>query len=79
MIPTTASSPVFWTRDGGRQMRVAKALRCGQVFLNGYGAGGGVELPFGGVRKIRSRPREGFRSALRIFADQNGGPQPWMM
>ncbi|MEQ6202439.1 aldehyde dehydrogenase family protein [Sulfitobacter sp. HNIBRBA2951] len=37
-----------WTRDGGRQMRLAKALRAGQVFLNNYGAGGGVELPFGG-------------------------------
>lgn len=37
-----------WTRDGARQMRLAKALRSGQVFLNNYGAGGGVELPFGG-------------------------------
>ncbi|MEO0811137.1 MAG: aldehyde dehydrogenase family protein, partial [Pseudomonadota bacterium] len=31
-----------------RQMRMAKKLRAGQVFLNNYGAGGGVELPFGG-------------------------------
>jgi len=38
-----------WTRDGARLMRLAKALRAGQVFLNNYGAGGGVELPFGGV------------------------------
>lgn len=37
-----------WSRDGARQMRLAKALRSGQVFLNNYGAGGGVELPFGG-------------------------------
>ena len=37
-----------WTRDGARQMRMARALRAGQVFLNNYGAGGGVELPFGG-------------------------------
>ncbi|QDL94250.1 aldehyde dehydrogenase family protein (plasmid) [Paroceanicella profunda] len=40
-----------WTRDGARQMRVARALRSGQVFVNTYGAGGGVELPFGGVGK----------------------------
>jgi aldehyde dehydrogenase (NAD+) len=40
-----------WTSDGGRQMRLAKALRAGQVFLNNYGAGGGVELPFGGFKK----------------------------
>ena len=37
-----------WSHDGARQMRLAKALRSGQVFLNNYGAGGGVELPFGG-------------------------------
>ncbi len=37
-----------WSRDGARQMRLAKALRAGQVFVNNYGAGGGVELPFGG-------------------------------
>ncbi len=37
-----------WTRDGARQMRMAKKLRSGQVFINNYGAGGGVELPFGG-------------------------------
>src|SRR5690606_32890471 len=34
-----------WTADGGRQMRLAKAIRSGQVFINNYGAGGGVELP----------------------------------
>lgn len=38
----------IWTRDGARQMRLAKRLRSGQVFINNYGAGGGVELPFGG-------------------------------
>jgi aldehyde dehydrogenase (NAD+) len=37
-----------WSRDGARQMRLARALRAGQVFVNNYGAGGGVELPFGG-------------------------------
>ncbi len=38
-----------WTRDAGRQHRLAGRLRAGQVFLNDYGAAGGVELPFGGV------------------------------
>lgn len=37
-----------WTENGSRQMRLAKAVRAGQVFINGYGAGGGIELPFGG-------------------------------
>lgn len=40
-----------WTNDGGRQIRLAKRIQCGQVYLNCYGAGGGVELPFGGVKR----------------------------
>lgn len=40
-----------WTENGGRQQRVAKAVRAGQVFINSYGAGGGVELPFGGTKR----------------------------
>ncbi|MFN4173315.1 MAG: aldehyde dehydrogenase family protein, partial [Pseudorhodobacter sp.] len=38
-----------WTQDGGRQFRMAHALNVGQVFINNYGAGGGIELPFGGT------------------------------
>lgn len=40
-----------WTANGARAMRMARDLRAGQVFLNDYGAAGGVELPFGGVGK----------------------------
>ena len=56
-----------WSENAGRQMRMAKALRCGQVFLNGYGAGGGIELPFGGVRKSGHGREKGF-AALYEFA-----------
>lgn len=56
-----------WTNDGGRQMRMAKALRCGQVFLNGFGAGAGIELPFGGVRKSGHGREKGF-AALHEFS-----------
>ena len=31
-----------WTENTGRLQRVAKAARAGQVFMNCYGAGGGV-------------------------------------
>jgi aldehyde dehydrogenase (NAD+) len=40
-----------WTENSGRLHRVAKAVRAGQVFMNCYGAGGGVELPFGGTKR----------------------------
>lgn len=53
-----------WTRDGGRQFRVARAIRSGQVFVNCFGAGGGVELPFGGVKKS-GHGREKGLEALR--------------
>ncbi|NIA70582.1 aldehyde dehydrogenase family protein [Pelagibius litoralis] len=56
-----------WSENGARQMRMAKALRCGQVFLNGYGAGGGIELPFGGVRKSGHGREKGF-AALYEFS-----------
>ena len=49
-----------WTRDGGRQHRVAKAVRAGQVFVNNYGAGGGVELPFGGFGRSGHGREKGF-------------------
>ena len=49
-----------WTRDGARQTRMAKRLKCGQVYLNTYGAGGGVELPFGGVKKSGHGREKGF-------------------
>jgi len=53
-----------WTRDGGRQMRMARAIRTGQVFINDYGAGGGVELPFGGVRKSGHGREKGIAGLL---------------
>ena len=51
-----------WTRDGGRQFRVAKRLRSGQVFINNYGAGGGVELPFGGTKASGHGREKGFEA-----------------
>jgi aldehyde dehydrogenase (NAD+) len=53
-----------WTRDGARQMRLAHALQSGQVFINDYGAGGGVELPFGGVKKSGHGREKGWAGLL---------------
>lgn len=40
-----------WTSDAKRAHRLAKKVRSGQVFINNYGAAGGVEMPFGGYKK----------------------------
>jgi aldehyde dehydrogenase (NAD+) len=66
-----------WTRDGGRQMRLARALKCGQVFINNYGAGGGIELPFGGVKHSGHGREKGFEalygfSTLKTVAIHHG-------
>jgi aldehyde dehydrogenase (NAD+) len=66
-----------WTADGGRQMRMARRLRAGQVFLNNYGAAGGVELPFGGVGKSGHGREKGFEalygfSTLKTVAAYHG-------
>ena len=51
-----------WTRDGARQFRMARRIRSGQVFINNYGAGGGVELPFGGVKSSGHGREKGFEA-----------------
>ena len=51
-----------WTRDGARALRMAKAVKSGQVFINNYGAGGGVELPFGGVKSSGYGREKGFEA-----------------
>lgn len=67
----------IWSRDGARQMRLARALQSGQVFINNYGAGGGVELPFGGVGKSGHGREKGFEalygfSQLKTVAAYHG-------
>jgi aldehyde dehydrogenase (NAD+) len=66
-----------WSENGARQMRLAKGLRAGQVFLNNYGAGGGVELPFGGIGKSGHGREKGFEalygfSVLKTVAASHG-------
>lgn len=66
-----------WTANGARQMRLAKALKSGQVFINNYGAGGGAELPFGGTGKSGHGREKGFEalygfSTLKTVAAYHG-------
>ncbi|MBP0447000.1 aldehyde dehydrogenase family protein [Roseomonas sp. SSH11] len=52
----------IWTQDIGRAFRLARKVQSGQVFINNYGAGGGVELPFGGVKGSGHGREKGFEA-----------------
>ncbi|MEW9673971.1 aldehyde dehydrogenase family protein [Ammoniphilus sp. 3BR4] len=41
----------IWTSDINKAHWAAGRIRAGQIFVNNYGAGGGVEMTFGGYRK----------------------------
>ncbi|GGG41746.1 aldehyde dehydrogenase family protein [Chelatococcus composti] len=56
-----------WTQNASRATRVARSIRAGQVYVNAYGAGGGIELPFGGMRKSGHGREKGFE-ALHDFS-----------
>jgi aldehyde dehydrogenase (NAD+) len=55
-----------WTRDLSRAHRFAAGLEVGQVFVNTYGVGGGVELPFGGYKRSGYGRGKGLE-ALRTY------------
>lgn len=67
----------IWSNNGARQMRLAKRIRSGQIFINNYGAGGGVELPFGGTGLSGHGREKGFEalygfSTLKTVAAKHG-------
>ena len=41
----------LWTQNISRAHRMAAQIQAGQIYVNTYGAGGGVELPFGGFKQ----------------------------
>lgn len=40
-----------WTRDIDVAHFMASRIKAGQVFINNYGAAGGIQMPFGGYKK----------------------------
>lgn len=60
----------IWAGNANRAMRVARAMHCGQVFINGFGAAGGIELPFGGVKKSGHGREKGFEALYEFTASK---------
>ena len=52
----------IWTRDINKAMALAARIKSGQIYINTYGAGGGVELPFGGYKKSGYGREKGLES-----------------
>ena len=52
----------IWTHDINKALSLASRIKSGQVYVNTYGAGGGVELPFGGYKKSGYGREKGLES-----------------
>ncbi|MHA6260930.1 aldehyde dehydrogenase family protein [Sporosarcina sp. CAU 1771] len=55
-----------WSQNIDVAHYVASKLKCGQVFINNYGAAGGIQMPFGGHKKSGIGREKGF-VALRNY------------
>ncbi|RLL43979.1 aldehyde dehydrogenase family protein [Oceanobacillus piezotolerans] len=55
-----------WSQDIDTAHYTASRVRAGQVFINNYGAGGGIQMPFGGYKKSGIGREKGFE-ALRNY------------
>lgn len=51
-----------WTNDLSRAHRLSLRVRSGQVYVNAFGAGGGVEYPFGGFKKSGYGREKGYEA-----------------
>ena len=56
----------LWTNDGSHQLRLVQRFKSGQIFINNYGAGGGVPLSFCGVKMIGHGREKGFEALYRL-------------
>jgi aldehyde dehydrogenase (NAD+) len=60
-----------WTSDVSRAHRVARGIEAGQVFVNAYGAGTGIELPFGGFKNSGNGREKGIAGFLAYSKIKN--------
>jgi aldehyde dehydrogenase (NAD+) len=61
----------IWTTHINKALALAARIKAGQVYVNTYGAGGGVELPFGGYKKSGYGREKGLESLLSYTQVKN--------
>jgi len=61
----------IWTRDINKALALAARIKSGQIYINTYGAGGGVELPFGGYKKSGYGREKGLESLVSYTQVKN--------
>ena len=70
-VPAMDSLPLSGAKTVHAKCGLAKRIRSGQVFINNYGAGGGVELPFGGSGHSGHGREKGFEALYGFFNSKN--------
>ena len=60
------STAAVWTRDVSRAHAVARDIDAGTVHINGFGVGGGVEMPSGGFKSSGHGREKGFEAMLEF-------------
>lgn len=59
----------IWSQNIDTAHYVASRVQAGQVFVNNYGAAGGIQMPFGGYKK-RNWSREGLCCTAKLYANE---------
>lgn len=60
----------IWSQNIDTAHYVASRVQAGQVFVNNYGAAGGIQMPFGGYKKKRNWSREGLCCTAKLYANE---------
>ncbi|WP_100011246.1 aldehyde dehydrogenase family protein [Lentibacillus sediminis] len=61
----------IWTKDISTAHYLASRIDSGQIFINNYGAGGGVQMPFGGYKKSGFGREKGWEALYNYTVMKN--------
>jgi acyl-CoA reductase-like NAD-dependent aldehyde dehydrogenase len=61
----------IWTADLSKALKVATAVKSGQIRINGYGVEGSIGLPFGGYKRSGFGREQGVEALLNYTQLKN--------